>query len=203
MKNFLRNTRRGWMIFSEADKGGAPGGGSTQQDQKPQEPTGGTIELKLESSKKIAADYHKQLSGAMSERETAQQDLKKEQDAHGATRDLLKKEQDAHAETKGLLKKEQDAAAGANQRADKAEAHRKLLESYAKHHNLDLAGLEKFQAAKTPEGAGPETGGNAEGKALHDQYEVLKKDPKKSKQATAFFRKHKAELREYANSLKD
>lgn len=177
------------------------GGGTT--DPQPESPTGDTPEAKYTSALRIIGDYFKQLSGAMREKDEAVGQVAGLTARAEKAEKELKEERDLHIASKENLSALNSQLVGVTKERDTAQSRVTLIESYCKHSNVDLAGLEKFQAAKTPEGAGPDNGGNAEGKALHDQYEALKKDPKKSKQATAFFRKHKAELQEYAASLKD
>jgi hypothetical protein len=183
---------------------GAPagGGGAAALPTTFPEPEGDTPESKFANLLKSAKDYFSQLSGAFKEKDDeiaahglTKAALKKEQDDHTATKDLLKTEQDNLTATKGALKVEQDAHVATKGRVT-------LIESFCKHHNLDLAGLEKFKAVKEVPGGGPQ-GGTAEGKALYDQWQALKKDPKDARKATAFFRKHKAELQDYADSLGD
>jgi hypothetical protein len=186
----------GGLMFQNKPDDSAGGGSSPQ----PPAPEGTTIEEKLQSSIRHTADFFKQLGGAMKEKDDeiaahaiTKQSLKDEQTAHGVTKQSLKDEQTAHAATK-------DQFAGANDRATKAEGRVTLIESYAKHHSLDLAGLENFKAAKTPADANPNEGGNAEGKAAYDKWQALKKTD--SAAATAFFRDNKKLLREYSKSLK-
>jgi phage shock protein A len=90
-----------------------------------------------------------------------------------------------------------DQVTGANDRATKAEGRTTLIESFAKHNGLDLAGVEKFKAVTEV----PEAGRRKDGKALYDQWQKLKASGD-GKKATAFFRKHKAELNEYAESTR-
>lgn len=193
-------------MFLSPDQGGAVGG--SPAEPKPAEPTGETLADKFENAKKIIGDYFKQLSGAMKENDDAVSQVsgltKRAEKAEGELKTANEKIESLNSQlssVNGQLTTMTQARDAQTDRATKAEGKITLIESYAKHHNLDLAGLEKFQAAKTPEGAGPENGGNAEGKALYDKWQALKKDSKDARKATAFFRKHKAELQEYADSL--
>jgi DNA repair ATPase RecN len=177
---------------------GAQGGGSSSS-AKPEQPTGNTLEERLSSATTIIGDYFTQLSGAMSERDqaiTSLATITAERDGAVQARDTFKRERD---EATAQLSTMTSARDGEKQRADKAEGRVTLVESFARGHGLDLTGIERTQAAKDIPGAGPDTA--TEGKALYDQWQALKKDPKNARKATAFFRKHKAELQEYADSL--
>jgi DNA repair ATPase RecN len=175
------------------DSGGAGGGNDAP---KPAEPTGDTPEAKYTSALTIIGDYFKQLSGAMKERdESVGQVAGLKTQITDLTARATKAEGQVSTlttEVSGL----KDQVTGANDRATKSGERVTLIESFAKHHGLDLAGLDKFEAVKdVPEGDAKD------GKALYQQWQDLKKNPKNAGKATAFFRKHKEEIKEYSDSL--
>lgn len=176
------------------DTGGAAGGSA---DPQPESPTGDTPEAKYTSALKIIGDYFKQLSGAFKERDDAVAQVA------GLTSRAEKAEGEVATLTADNKKLTSDLGSltslnvGLTTERDTARSRVTLIESFAKHHNLDLAGLEKFKALKDV----PEASASKDGKALYDQWQALK-NAGEGKKATAFFRKHKAELDDYAESTR-
>lgn len=181
----------GGLMFMEAAKGPTAGGAATCP-----EPTGDTLEAKLESSKNISADFFTQLAGAMTERDQAVGELAgTKQNVTDLTteRDGLKTQvTDLTTERDGL----KTTVTGLTTERDTAKSRVTLIESFCKGKGIDLAGIEKSQAAKDIPGAGPATG--SEGKAHYEQWQALKKTD--SKKAAAYFRKNKSDIQEYAES---
>jgi hypothetical protein len=186
----------GGLMFFSPDSGG--GSSSSASTASPSEPKGGTIELKLADSIKIAGDYFKQLGGAMQERDQAVGEtagLKKKVTDLTAERDTLTGQVTALTTERDGLK---TTVTGLTTERDTAKSRVTLIESFCKGNGLDLAGLEKFQAVKEVPGSGPQSG-DKDGKALYDEWQKLK-DSGQGKKATAFFRKHKDAMKEYAGN---
>lgn len=183
------------MISLLAPDTGGAGGGSAAP--KPAEPTGDTPEAKYTSALTIIGDYFKQLAGAMRERD----------ESVGQVAGLTSRAEKAEGERdtfKGQLTSlttERDnlstQVTGLTTERDTARSRTTLIESFAKHHGLDLAGLDKFKAVKEV----PEAGGAKDLKAVYDEWQRLKAAGE-GKKATAYSRAHKAELAEYAESTR-
>lgn len=172
----------------------ATGGGNEPQ---PEAPTGDTPEAKYTSALKIIGDYFKQLSGAMREKDEAVGQvagLTSRAEKAEKERDEFKGQLDS---ANSQISAKDSQIVGLTKERDDKQSKITLIESYCKHSNVDLAGLDKFQAAKTV----PESQGTKDGKALFDEWMALKASGQ-GKKATAFSRKHKAELAEYAESLR-
>lgn len=171
------------------------GGGN--DTPKPAEPTGDTPEAKYTSALTIIGDYFRQLSGAFTERDQAIGQVA------GLTSRAEKAEGErdtARAQVTSLTTERDNLSTqvtGLTTERDTARSRVTLIESFAKHHGLDLAGVEKFKAVTEV----PEAAGAKDSKAIYDEWQRLKAAGD-GKKATAYFRKHKAELAEYAESTR-
>lgn len=191
------------LLCLSPDQGGGGGGSSTESAagaaSHPAEPTGETLADKFENAKKIIGDYFKQLSGAMKEKDEAVGQVAgltaRAEKAEGERDTALGQVTSLTTERDGL----KTQVTGLTTERDTARSRITLIESFCKHSNVDLAGLEKFQAVKTAEGLNGPEGESSEGAKLYKEWRDLKS--KDGKKATAFFRKHKPALEEYRQSL--
>lgn len=131
----MRNTRRGWMIFNEADKGGGTGGGGGEPnptEENEPEPVGNTLEEKLTSAKTIISQLFaraKSIVGLTKERDDAKAESARLQgqfdaatgEATSAKNDLIRVKgelETARTEVTGLTT-ERDTARGNVTRLEK------------------------------------------------------------------------------------
>jgi hypothetical protein len=194
--NFLSGIAPVLLCLAAPDEKGS--GGTT--DPQPEQPQGDTPELKYSSALKIIGDYFKQLSGAMREKDEAigqvagltarAEKAEKERDEHKVSLDSANSQLSTlNSQLLGVTKERDDSRSRVT-----------LIESFCKHSNVDLAGLEKFKAAKTTAELAP--GGAAdEGKAHYDKWQALKKTD--SKKAAAYFKQHKAAIKDYVDSTEE
>lgn len=191
--------RRSFLFMLAPDTGG--GSGNPGAETCP-EPSGDTPELKHSSALQIIKDLWSKLTKSGTDLKAANDLL---ETANTSAKDL-KDEKDAHTKTKADLATAATQITGLTSERDTARSERdtaknrvSLVESFAKGKGLDLAGIDRQQAAKDV----PETGNEA-GQELWDKHESIRKDEAAGKvepgSAHAFFKKNQAALRAFAHS---
>jgi chromosome segregation ATPase len=195
--NFLSSIAPVLVCLAAPEEGS---GGFSSSELKSESPKGDTLEARYASAQTIISDYFKQLSGAMRERDEAVgQVAGLKARAEKAEKDLLEANGKVTALTSDLSTMTGDRDSQKSAR-EKAESRVTLIESFCKHSNVDLAGLDKFKAAKSVEGLQP--GGSAdEGKAHYDKWQALKKID--SRKAAAYKKQHNAAIKEYVESTEE
>jgi chromosome segregation ATPase len=205
MRTFLRNTRRGWMQFNEADKGGAAGGTAAATEPKKEEgkeeeqpaappnPPADPAPAKTEATKpnvfSRAAAMLKdksELLGTIS--------------AHEATiASLTGEKTNLTSQLSAVTAERDELKAGAADLETTIASLTKEKTTVSKAAADQVAAL-GFSQDKLPAAHSAET---KSGEELYTQWQSLKADNSKSKEATTFFRKHKAEIQAYAATQKD
>lgn len=200
MKFSMRKTRRGWLMFNQADKGGGSGGGEPTPPPEPDpteenEPTpvGNTIEEKLTSAKTIIGQLFsraKALAGLAKERDDARAESTRLQQQFDA---VTQEATDAKSElgtTKGELATAQKNVTSLTAERDTAAGNVSRLEK--------LCGVKGIDPNQVVPPAGAPAENDKDGAALFEQYSQLEgAAPHK------FYRKHKKELDAYGAAQKD
>lgn len=205
IRRFLSATTPFVLLSLMAAEQGAGTGSSASDDAKQPEPTGSTLEEKLQSAGQIIKDLWGKLTKSSADL-TAANDLltadrsfepqfKAEQADHKKTKDLLDK-------ANGDLTTMTSARDGEKTRADKAATDRTRIEAYLKSLGHDLTGVDRFHAVK--ENGGQSGEGDNSPAALWDKSQQIRKDEADGKvdpgTYNKFLKEHNTALRAHAKA---
>jgi chromosome segregation ATPase len=199
MRSILRNTRRGWVVLNEADKGGSTGGqaaGESNPNAEPAnpteenepEPTGNTLEEKLSSAKTIIGQLFsraKSLAGLTKERDDAQAESARLQQQFDAATGEATSAKNELATVKGELATAKSTIASITSERDTAQGNVTRLET--------LCGVKGIDSSKTVPPASEPDSADSKGAQLAEQWSKLK-----GKAKSEFYRAHKTDLDAYS-----
>lgn len=187
MRRFLRNTRRGWMVFNSPDSGGGSGGGGSESESVPAL----TIEQQLEKAL-IDAHSSQQLAEKRAAELKSVQDVQEQVDKLTSQFDEATKEGAAAKADVTRLTGELASATSERDTArvdrDNANKNVERLEILCGLKGIDPKAAVTVPVAGSPAGQSPTVQQYLDLKAKEDKGEVAHGT------ASKFYRKHKAEI---------